>query len=53
MSSITETAKEFFAACEAGQGWDGCSQFCLPGATFEAQAEPLADVKTLRQYTNG
>jgi ketosteroid isomerase-like protein len=51
MSSITEMAKNFFAACEAGQGWDGCSQFCLPGATFDAQAEPLADIKTLRQYT--
>jgi hypothetical protein len=51
MSAITETATVFFAACEAGQGWDGCSQFCLPNATFEAQAEPLADIKTLRQYT--
>jgi ketosteroid isomerase-like protein len=51
MSSITETAKEFFAACEAGEGWDGCSQFCSPGASFSAQAEPLVDIATLRQYT--
>ena len=49
--STTNTAKEFFAACEAGEGWDGCSAFCSPSATFSAQAEPLADIKTLRQYT--
>ena len=49
--SITETAKAFFAACEDGKGWDACSVYCTPDATFTAQAEPLADTKTLRQYT--
>lgn len=49
--SITETAKAFFVACEAGKGWEGCSIYCNPDATFAAQAEPLANVKTLREYT--
>jgi hypothetical protein len=51
MSSISETAKAFFTACEAGKGWEACSAYCNPDATFTAQAEPLADVKTLREYT--
>lgn len=50
MASIVETAKDFFTACETGKGWDGCKAFCKAGATFSAQAEPLADVKTLQQY---
>ena len=52
MTSITETAKAFFAACEAGEGWEVCRAYCTPDATFRAQAEPLADVKTLQQYTD-
>ena len=50
-STITTVAQAFFAACEAGKGWDGCRQFCKVDATFSAQAEPLADVPTLQQYT--
>jgi ketosteroid isomerase-like protein len=52
MSSITETAAAFFAACETGKGWEGCGAYCTPNATFSAQAEPLAEVKTLQQYTD-
>src|SRR5215813_3485479 len=52
MASITGVAKEFFAACETGKGWDGCRAYCKPDATFSAQAEPLADVRTLQQYTD-
>jgi predicted ester cyclase len=52
MASMTDVAEKFFAACETGKGWDVCSQYCTPGATFSAQAEPLADVKTLEGYTN-
>ena len=52
MSSITSVAEVFFAACEAGKGWDVCSAYCTPNATFAAQAEPLADVTTLAQYTD-
>jgi ketosteroid isomerase-like protein len=51
MESITESAKAFFAACETGKGWEVCSAYCTPDATFSAQAEPLAEVKTLQRYT--
>ena len=52
MASITSVAEAFFAACETGKGWDGCSAYCTPNATFCAQAEPLLEVKTLAQYTD-
>lgn len=52
MTPITGIARQFFEACEAGRGWDGCKAFCHANATFAAQAEPLADVKTLQQYTD-
>ena len=52
MASITATAKEFFDACETGKGWEGCKTYCNADATFSAQAEPLAEVKTLAQYTD-
>jgi hypothetical protein len=51
MANITDLARAFFEACEAGQGWEVCQAYCHPDATFSAQAEPLADVKTLRDYT--
>src|SRR5437868_4326072 len=50
--SITETAQAFFAACETGKGWEACSAFCQPDASFAAQAEPLADVRTLKDYAD-
>jgi predicted ester cyclase len=49
--TITETARAFFDACETGRGWEACSAYCQPEATFAAQAEPLADVHTLKDYT--
>src|SRR5438132_919249 len=49
---ITEIAKQFFEACEAGKGWDVCKAYCRPDATFSAQAEPLAGVRTLQEYTD-
>ena len=52
MASITGIAREFFEACEAGKGWEGCRAYCKPDATFSAQAEPLADVRNLQQYTD-
>jgi predicted ester cyclase len=52
MASITNVAESFFAACETGKGWEECSAYCTPNATFSAQAEPLLDVKTLAQYTD-
>lgn len=52
MPSMTDTAKAFFDACETGKGWDGCKAYCTPNASFAAQAEPLADVRTLQQYAD-
>lgn len=51
MSSIHDTALAFFDACESGKGWDVCQQHCHPDATFSAQADALAEVKTLEAYT--
>lgn len=52
MSSIRETAEKFFDACETGEGWEVCRQFCHTDATFSAQAETLADIGTLQGYTD-
>jgi predicted ester cyclase len=52
MSSMKETAWKFFDACETGQGWQGCQQYCHPGATFSAQVGALADIHTLQAYTD-
>jgi hypothetical protein len=49
MASITEVADKFFVECETGKGWEACKAYCTPEATFAAQAEPLADVKSLQQ----
>ncbi|HEX3256580.1 MAG TPA: nuclear transport factor 2 family protein [Gaiellaceae bacterium] len=49
--TITETARAFFEACETGKGWDACSAYCQADASFSAQAEPLAEVHTLKEYT--
>lgn len=51
MSSIKETAAQFFDACETGKGWDGCQQYCHADATFVAQADALGEVNTLEAYT--
>jgi predicted ester cyclase len=52
MSKMTDTASAFFDACETGKGWEVCAVWCTPNAGFSAQAEPLADVKTLKDYTD-
>jgi len=50
--SMKETARKFFDACESGKGWDGCQAYCLPDASFSAQAGALSDVTTLQAYTD-
>ena len=52
MSSITTVAQAFFDACETGKGWEACTAWCKPDATFSAQAEPLLGLKTLAEYTD-
>jgi len=51
MSDRLNRAKQFFEACETGEGWDGCKAYCHPDATFSAQTGVLADVRTLEAYT--
>jgi predicted ester cyclase len=51
-STMTDTARAFFEACETGGGWEACRAYCTPGASFAAQAEPLADVHTLKDYAD-
>ena len=52
MTSIKETALQFFDACETGKGWESCSAYCHPDATFSAQADALADIDSLAGYTD-
>lgn len=52
MASMSETARKFFDACDRGEGWSVCKQYCTLDATFAAQAEPLAELATLEQYTD-
>jgi predicted ester cyclase len=50
MSTNLESAKQFFEACETGKGWQDCSAFCDPEATFASQTGVLADISTLEGY---
>jgi steroid delta-isomerase-like uncharacterized protein len=50
-ASMLDTAKAFFDAVDTGQGWEACSAYCHADATFEAQADALAEVHTLRDYS--
>ena len=45
-----ENAVKFFEACDAPEGWAGCKAYVAEGASFTAQSEPLADVKTVEAY---
>jgi predicted ester cyclase len=49
-ATITDTAGAFFDACDTGGGWEACSAYCHADAGFSAQAEPLADVHTVKDY---
>ena len=49
---MADVAMKFFEACDAGKGWEGCKAYCTPDASFSSQAEPLADIKTLREYAD-
>ena len=52
MSSIRDTAWAFFDACETGGGWEACSEYCHPGASFSAQAGVLEEIDTLEGYAD-
>lgn len=50
MSTILDSANQFFEACETGKGWEGCKAFCHPDAAFSSQTTTLADISTLEAY---
>lgn len=50
--TISETAHDFFDACETGKGWSGCRAWCHDDATFSCQADALREVKTLAGYAD-
>ena len=50
--TISDSARDFFEACETGKGWDGCKTWCHDDATFACQADALADVDTLAGYAD-
>jgi predicted ester cyclase len=51
MLAVSSVARGFFDACESGKGWAGCRFYCTPDASFSSQAEPLATLTTLQEYT--
>lgn len=48
--SAFDTATNFFHACESLKGWQGCQEYVADGAEFEAQSEPLVEVRTVQDY---
>lgn len=50
--TISDTARDFFEACETGKGWDACKAFCHEDASFACQADALADVTTVAGYAD-
>jgi hypothetical protein len=45
-----DNARNFFAACEAAEGWEGCQAYVADGASFRAQSEPLTEITTVQAY---
>lgn len=45
-----ENAQKFFHACETASGWDACKEYVADNAQFNAQSEPLVEVKTVKAY---
>jgi hypothetical protein len=48
----SESAREFFEACETGMGSSGCTAWCHDDATVACQADALTDVTTLAGYAD-
>lgn len=47
-----ENATAFFHNCESAKGWESCKNYATKNAEFNAQSEPLIDVKKLEDYVN-
>ena len=50
--TISETAREFSEACDGGEGWSKCAQYCHDDATFACQADALADIGSVEGYVD-
>ena len=50
--SITDSARDFFEACETGKGGEACMAWCHDDASFSCQADALADVNTVAGYAD-
>ena len=50
--SITDTAREFFEACDGGRGWSECAPYCHEGATFSCQSDAIADIGSVEGYAD-
>jgi hypothetical protein len=50
--SAFENATRFFHACESSEGWEACEPYAEPGASFEAQAGPVAELGTAKEYVD-
>ena len=50
MSTNLESARQFFEACDTGEGWEACKAFCHPKATFSSQTTALSEISTLEGY---
>ena len=48
---MKQTGLAFFDACETGQGWQACSQYCTDDASFSSQTDLFGETKTLEEYT--
>ncbi len=48
--SALETARSFFDACDYGEAWKKCKNFCTKDASFETEAETLTGVDRLDTY---
>ena len=45
-------ADTFFHNCESFKGWDACKDYVADNALFNAQCEPLTEVKTVKDYVD-
>lgn len=48
--SAFDNARRFFDACEKPLGWEGCRPYVADGASFNAQSEPIADIRSVEGY---
>ena len=51
MSSIRETAEQFFDACETGKGWDVCRALLPRGRDLLGPGRGAGGVETVQGYT--